>query len=217
MGVLLLKVLALAKLPSLNSDEEEECSDEDYTPLPADPRVPEHGSIDNRDVQYWEDCDESAHDREEEELVAPHIMEPLGEVLVGTGLHHEERAAHVDHLPRKEDREPGKTSESRSTGAEYSRTTWVEPFVTTGTKVTVAKAEHDDREGSKTESGNPETVEEHINHDFDGENTPLELEIVVSTLNWKLDVGVDLHSEEDGPKYQVRQSRNQDPYQAAKT
>lgn len=174
-GILLLEVLALAKLPSLDADKEQECGDENHSPLPADARVPEHDGVDDGDVQDGEDGDECAHDGEEQELVAPHVVEPLGEVLVGARLHHEEGAAHVNHLPREEDGEPGETGECGGTSAEHSVAAGVVALVTSGTQVAVAKAEHDDREGGETECGDPESVEDHVDHDFDGENTTLEL------------------------------------------
>ena len=105
-------------------------------------------------------------------------MEPLSKVLPGSGLHHEERAAHIDHLPREEHREPSKTGESGGTSTEYSRTAVVEALIAPSAKVAITETEHDNREGSKTQGGDPETVEDHVNHDLDSEDTTLELDCV---------------------------------------
>lgn len=137
--------------------------------------MPENGVVDDRDVQDGENGDETEHDGEEQELVPPDIACPLGEVLVRSWLHHEERAAHVQHLPRKEQREPGKTGERGSTSAEDGVAGGVVGLVTAGAEVAITKAKHDQGEGSKTESGDPETVEKHVDHDLDGENAALEL------------------------------------------
>lgn len=105
-------------------------------------------------------------------------MEPLSKVLLGSGLHHEERATHIDHLPRKEDREPSKTGESGGTSTEYSRAAVVEALVAPSAKVAITKTEHDDREGSKAQGSDPKTVEDHVDHDLDSEDTTLELDFI---------------------------------------
>jgi hypothetical protein len=165
----------LAKLPALNTDEEEESSDKDNAPFPADALVPEDSVVDDGDVQDWENSDESKHDGEEQELVPPHVACPLGEVLLGSRLHHEERAAHVQHLPREEQREPGKAGEGSRTSAEYSVASRVVRFVAACAEVAVAETKHDEREGCEAEGGDPETVKEHVDEDLDGEDTALEL------------------------------------------
>lgn len=81
---------ALAPFPALNAEEEEERGNEDHDPLPADSLVSEDRVVDDRNVQDREDGDETKHDREEQELVAPDICRPLSEVLLGAGLHHKE-------------------------------------------------------------------------------------------------------------------------------
>jgi len=76
--------------------------------------------VDDRDVESREDSNEASHDGPEQELVAPDIVHPLGEVLRRLGLHAEERAAHVDHLPGEEESEPRQAHEGRGAGAEDS-------------------------------------------------------------------------------------------------
>ena len=49
-GILLLKVGSFGELPGLDANEEEEGSNEDYTPFPADALVPKDNGVDNRDV-----------------------------------------------------------------------------------------------------------------------------------------------------------------------
>ena len=58
--------------------------------------------VDDWDVKYREDEDEAEDDGGEQELVAPDVEHPLGEIAVGLGLHAEETAAGVDHLPGEE-------------------------------------------------------------------------------------------------------------------
>jgi hypothetical protein len=166
---------ALAKLPALNAEEEQECSDKDNTPLPADALVSEHGIVDDRDIQDGEDGNEPEYNREEQELVPPDVAGPLGEVLCGSGLHHEERAAHVQHLPRKEQREPSEASKGSCASADHSVAGRVVGLVAVVAEVAVTEAEHHDREGCEAEGGYPEAVDEHVDHDFDGEDTALEL------------------------------------------
>lgn len=139
--------------------------------------MPEHDGVDNRYVKNREYGDETTHDGEEQELVAPHVVKPLGEVLLRAGLHHEEGTTHVNHLPGEEQREPGKAGESGSASTEDGCAAVVEAFVTAGTEIAITETEHDDREGRETEGGDPETVDEHVDQDFNGENTTLELNI----------------------------------------
>jgi hypothetical protein len=133
----------LAELPALNTEEEEESCHEDNAPLPADALVPEDRVVDDGNVEDGEDCNETEHDGEEQEFVPPDVACPLREVLCGSRLHHEERAAHVQHLPCKEQREPRKTSECSRTSAEHSVARGVVRFVTRLAEVAIAEAEHD--------------------------------------------------------------------------
>jgi hypothetical protein len=63
----------------------------------------------------------------------------LRKVLLRAWLHREERSAHVQHLPCKEDREPSKAGESRRTSAEDSVASVVVAFVTAVSKVTISQ------------------------------------------------------------------------------
>ena len=142
--VLPLEVLPLCELPGLDTEEEQNGSDEDDAPLPADALVLEDSVVDDGDVEHGEDRDETCHNGPEKELVAPHIDEPLCEVLLGAGLHSEERPPHVNHLPSKEEREPGKTREASSACAEHSITAGTVAIVAVQAKVSVTPSvEHE--------------------------------------------------------------------------
>jgi hypothetical protein len=167
---------ALAPLPALDAEKEEEGSDENNAPLPADALVPEHSVVDDRNVEDGEDGDEPEHDRQEQELVPPDVNRPLSEVIVRIGLHHEERAAHVQHLPCEEEREPRKAGEGGCPSAEDGVASVIVRFVTIVAEVAVAETKHDDGEGCQTEGSDPQAIHNHVDHDFDGENTALELQ-----------------------------------------
>lgn len=114
------EVNALAPLPSLAASEEKKRFDKHHTPLPGDTDMFENNVIDHRDVQDREGRDESNHDAAEQKLVAPDVKHPLGEIALGTGLHAEETAAHIDHLPGEEESEPGHAHEGGGSGAEHT-------------------------------------------------------------------------------------------------
>lgn len=173
--ILLPEVHPLGPLPGLNTEEEEDSSDEHNTPLPADSLVLEHRVADDRDVKDREDGDEAGADGEEEELVAPHIDDPLREVLFGAGLHAEEGAAHINHLPGKEEREPGEACKTGGASAEDGVAAGREVVVTVLTEVTVAPGVEDQAEGCETQRGDPDTIDQHIEHDFKGEDTAFQL------------------------------------------
>jgi len=165
------EVDALGPLPGLDAAEEQGRLDEDDAPLPRDPGVLEHDVVDDRDVQDREDGDEAGDDRPEEELVAPGVVHPLREVPLGLGLHAEEGAAHVDHLPGEEEREPGETDEGRRARAEYQVTLRRVVSVAASTEVAVAKAPHHQGEGREAERGCPDAVDEDVDDDLPGEDT----------------------------------------------
>lgn len=96
----------LSPLPGLYTQEEQQRANEDNPPFPADPLVLEDSMVNNRDVKDWENSNETKHDTPEQELVPPDVEHPLCEVFLAPRLHAEETAAHVYHLPGKEEREP---------------------------------------------------------------------------------------------------------------
>jgi hypothetical protein len=168
------EVHALGELPGLDTTEEETGGDEDDGPLPGDALVLEHGVADDGDVLDGEEGDEAEHDGPEEELVAPDIVHPLGEVELGAGLHAEERSALVNHLPGEEEGEPGETSKGGSTGLEDGLTAFAVVIVTVLTELTVTESIQTKDEGAKAESSDPETVDTHIDDELEGEDTSLE-------------------------------------------
>lgn len=114
------EINALAPLPSLATKEEKNRFDKHHPPLPGDPDMFENNVIDHGNVQDREGGDESDHDAAEQKLVAPDVKHPLGEIALGTGLHAEEAAAHIDHLPGEEESEPGHAHKSGGSGAEHT-------------------------------------------------------------------------------------------------
>lgn len=105
------EVDALAPLPQLDTSEEERREDEDNSPFPINWRVFEDYLVDDRDVDNWEDGDETGDDGPEEEWVSPDVDGPDSVWVSWFGLHAEERSSHVDHLPGEEQGEPSKTDE----------------------------------------------------------------------------------------------------------
>lgn len=175
--VLAAEIDALRPLPGLNAKEEEECLDEDDTPLPRDGGVLEDDLVETGDVDDGEHGDEASNDGPEEELVAPDVDDPLGEVALAAGLHAEETASQVDHLPGEEQGEPGKAGKGGGTGAEDN-------FAALGVRVVavvanvsgaVADTVEDEDEGAEAEGSHPETVDYHVEEELGGEDTLLEL------------------------------------------
>ena len=160
----------LTPFPGLNTSKKEDCLDEHNGPFPADPSMLEDHVVDDRDIEDGENGDKSSHNRPEQELIAPDIVYPLGEVLLRLGLHAEERAAHVDHLPGEEKGKPSEADKGSGAGAEDGVTHVAVCIIAADTKVAVTKAEEDDGEGGKAEGGHPETIDYHVDHDFHRED-----------------------------------------------
>lgn len=142
----------LAPLPALNTKEEQHCLDKDNTPLPGDTAVLEDLVVDDWDVQDRESEDETSHDSEEEELVAPDVMHPLREVALGVGLHLEKAAAEIHHFPGEEEGKPSHAGEGCRTGAENSVASIglcrvVVLSVTAGGKISITPSEHHESKG----------------------------------------------------------------------
>ena len=68
--------------------------------VPRDVVVLEHVIVKTRNVDEREDSDEAEDNSTEQEAVRPDVDRPLGKVSFRARLHHEERKAHVDDLPR---------------------------------------------------------------------------------------------------------------------
>ena len=97
----------LSPFPGLTASKEQNSFYKHDTPFPANSRVLEHYMIKRWDIQRWENRDEASDDGPEQELIAPDVISPLREVLLAFWLHAEKGAAHINHLPGKEEREPG--------------------------------------------------------------------------------------------------------------
>lgn len=119
LSVLATEVNTLAPFPALNAKEEKHCLDKDNSPLPRDTAVLENTVVDNRDVDNREGKNEAGHDTKEKELVAPDIMHPLGKDFLRVGLHLEEAAAQMHHLPGEEEGEPSHAGKGSGAGAEH--------------------------------------------------------------------------------------------------
>lgn len=171
------KVHALGPLPRFNAQKEQKRLDKDDTPLPRDGRMLKDGGVNDGNVDDGEHGDEAGNDGPKEKLVAPDVNDPLGKVALALGLHAEEAAAQVDHLPGEEEGEPGQAGKGRRAGAEHDlavlRVRLV--AVVTNVGVAVAEAKEDDGEGADAERGHPDSVDNHVDQEFRGEDTLLEL------------------------------------------
>lgn len=165
---------ALAKLPELDTAKEETGGDEDDAPLPGDTLVLEDSVADDGDVLEREEGDEAEHDSPEEELVAPHIVHPLGEVLLGAGLHAEEGSSLVNHLPGEEQREPCQAGKGGSTGLEDGPAALAVLVVAVNTELTVTKGVQAEHESTEAQGGDPDTIDDHVNDELESEDTSLE-------------------------------------------
>lgn len=161
---------ALGPLPGLAADEKQQRGHEDDAPLPRDAGVLEDDRVNDGDIKQREDGDETGHDAEKEELVAPHVPEPLRKVLCGLGLHAEEGPAHVQHLPGEEEREPRQGGKGGGAGAVDGVAGGGVAVVAVGAEVAVAKAEHDEQEGGQAQRGRPQAVGKHVCHELPGED-----------------------------------------------
>lgn len=130
-----------------------------------------HHIVDNRDIQNRKRKHKARHNPKEEELVPPHIHHPLREIQLGLGLHAEEAAAHVHHLPGEEEREPGHADEGGCARAEDGVAFGRVVAVAAGGEVAVAPGEEDKREGGETEGCHPDAVDEGVDDDFPGKNS----------------------------------------------
>jgi hypothetical protein len=175
----------LGKLPRFDTEEEEERRDEDDPPFPADTSVSEDIMIDDRDIQDREDGKKTSYDSPEQELVAPNIRHPLGKVPLTVRLHAKEAPTHVNHFPSQEKREPGKAGKAGSAGSENRVTSFGIGRIAILSQITIAKSVQDEGEGGQTEGCYPETIDDHIDHDFDGEDTPFQLSHELDPLHDK--------------------------------
>jgi len=81
--VLATEVEALQHLPRLDTTKEENCHNDDNTPFPCNTLVLEDNTVQSRNVDDWEDGDETRNDGPEEELVLPDVACPLCPPMVG--------------------------------------------------------------------------------------------------------------------------------------
>ena len=169
--------LSLEPLPHFSAAEEETRADKYDAPLPGDARVAEDLVVDDGDVDEGEHADEADHDGPEEERVVPDVPDPLGGLGplggVGGGAHVEQGPAEVDHLPGKEEDEPGQTGESGATSAEDKLAT-LEVVVAVGAEVTVTETVDDKGECAQADGGDPAAVGKHVDDHFPSKDAALE-------------------------------------------
>ena len=164
----------LGKLPRLHAREKQTRADKHNPPLPRYPLVFKHSLVDDGDIKQGEEGDEADHDGPEEELVAPDVVHPLRQVELGAGLHAEKRAAHVNHFPRQEQREPRQTRKRRGAGAKDNVARVVVRVVAILTELAAAEAKHDQRKGRQTQRSDPQPVHDHVDEELHCENSRLE-------------------------------------------
>lgn len=170
------EVHPLPPLPGLDAEEEQESSDEDDPPLPADARVLEHGVVDDGDVQRREQRHEAEQHGPEEEPVPPHVEHPLGEVLLAVGLHAEEGPPRVHQLPGQEEREPGQTREGGGAGAEHGVAARRVRVVAVLAQLAVAPRPgvHAQREAGQAQRRDPDAVDRRVDAELGREDARLE-------------------------------------------
>lgn len=98
----------------------------------------------------------------------------MREVFLAPWLHSEEAPPHIDQLPGEEQGEPSQARKTSGTSAVYGVTLFRVSIVAVHSKVTVSEAEKHKRERSEAKRCDPEAVSEHVDHDFECENAPLE-------------------------------------------
>ena len=76
-------------------------------------------------------------------------------MLLRVGVHVEERAAYVNHFPRKEKGKPGQANEGGSTGTEDIVAAVGVNVVTVIAKITYPEPEEDEHTGAEAESSHP--------------------------------------------------------------
>ena len=171
---------ALAPLPALHAEQEQQGLDEDNPPFPGDARVGEDDVVDDRHVQDRERQQKPGHDAEEQEAVAPHVDHPLRREVLGLGaarrarrrrVHVEEAAAHVHHLPGQQQREPGHAHEGRGAGSVHRRAFRGVAAVAAAGQVPLAPAEEHQRERRQAEGCDPDAVHDGVDDDFPGEDS----------------------------------------------
>ena len=81
---------SLGPFPGFDTNEEQDSLYCQYGPFPGDGFVFENDVVQHGYVENRKNGNPPSHDGPEEELVPPDIIHPLGEVLLGFGLHAKE-------------------------------------------------------------------------------------------------------------------------------
>lgn len=166
------KVHPLGPLPQLGTNHPHRDGHKNDGPLPRDTRVQEHNVIEAGDVDGRKDNDEDNGDGEEEEAVAPEVGGP-GADAVG---HVEEGAARVDELPGEEEKDPGHGGVRGGAGAEDVVADGRVGVVALVAELAAVEAKDDDGEGAEDAAGHEDSVDDHVEHEFGGEDAVFELQ-----------------------------------------
>lgn len=171
LGAPLSLVDSLAPFPSLGSNQEEKNTSHRQTPLPSDWVVEEDLVIDNRNVDDWENSNETTNNGPEQELVVPKVDGGLLPPRVVSVLSHvEQGVGWVNTLPSKDKGTPCHGSERSRSASEDQVTAITVTVVTVTAQVSVTITENDNNERKHTTDSHEKTEGKHINDNFLGEN-----------------------------------------------
>lgn len=165
-------VSALNPLPGLDTNHKHEDGAERERPFPSDALVLENVSVQARDVDGWEHRYGSDNDGPEEEFVLVHVLEE-GEFTLRAWIETEHAAADRLEFPGGDKNEPGQFGEDSGAGTEYSVAGGTVRSVAVVTKVPIIDAIDNDHEGHESADTHQETVNHHVDHDLDSEDTSL--------------------------------------------
>lgn len=136
----------------------------------------EDGVVDDRDVECWEDGNESSNNSLEEERVATTILPPLIEdvvpaMVLAFRFLSEETAAEVDHLPGQGQSKPREAYEGGGTGTENELASLTVRIVAIEAEVSIAESPDNENKGKDAENGHPDPVDDHVDNEFGVEDS----------------------------------------------
>lgn len=91
---------------------------------------------------------------------------PLREIFFAAWLHTEEAPPHVDQFPGEKQGKPRQTREACRTSSVNSVTVIGVGIVAILSQVTVSETEENERKRAQTQSRDPKTINEHVDHHF---------------------------------------------------
>ena len=162
----------LCPLPRLSTNNEHDNGNEDDPPFPVNPGVHEDDGIQPRDVQRRKHNEEDNGNGEEEEAVPPQMVPPRADPPAAPV---EEGPAEVDELPGEEQEDPRHGRVGRGAGAKDDVARRRVGVVAVGAQVAVAEGEDDGGEGAEDAASHEDAVDDHVEHEFGGEDAVAEL------------------------------------------